>query len=216
MNTPRLRRTAGARCVCALACLTLGGASIQAWATDVVPFVGVRFGGELANQVTPYDPSAPSSLSADSSIVYGGVIDVPVVSRWRALELYFGHQPTTVPNAANFQPPVRDVTIDVMQIGLADEYPTDDPRLSWLLIGMVGATRIATTTNSDLRPSIGLGGGGRWMVSPHFGFRGDLRAIVTFAGNGQSLILCSGGCVAHYTGTIVLQGELSVGVIFRF
>jgi hypothetical protein len=53
------------------------------------------------------------------------------------------------------------------------------------------------------------------MVSPHVGLRGDLRGLITFA-NGSAAIVCSGGCVGHYEGSVVVQGEVTVGVVVRF
>jgi len=199
-----------------LAAVALLGVCASAAATEVVPFIGARTGGEIANQATPYDTTAPSSFSIASSAAYGGIIDVPLYGGLRALELYFSHQPTTLQGGEFLAPPVSDLTVNVIHIGLVDTVITDDPRLSWLLVGAAGATRFEAHSNADTRFSIGLGGGVRWMVNPHVGLRGDLRALVTFPGGGQTVIICSGGCAAHYQGTIVVQGEATVGVVVRF
>jgi hypothetical protein len=196
--------------------VVLSTASFPAAATDVVPMIGARAGGTVANHVAPYDATMPSSFSLASSESYGGVIDVPLYGGLRAVELYFSHQPTTLRGGEFLAPPVSDLTVNVMHLGLVDTVPTDDPRLSWLLIGTAGATQFEASSHSDTRLSIGLGGGIRWMVSPHIGLRGDLRALVSFTGGGQGVIVCSGGCVAHYEGTIVVQGEATVGIVVRF
>ena len=211
MNTfGRFRR------ICLLAAAALFGASLPATATDIVPMVGARTGGEVANQVTPYDPTMPSSLSLDSSASYGVVVDLPLYGGWRAVELYFSRQPTRLRGGEFLAPPVSDLTVNVIHVGLADTLPTDDPRLSWLLFGSAGATQFEARSSSDTRFSIGLGGGARWMFSPHVGLRGDLRAIVSFTGNSQTVIVCNGGCVGHYAGTIAVQGEATLGIVVRF
>ena len=177
---------------------------------------GARTGGQVANHVAPYDPAMPSSFSLASSASYGVIVDLPLEGGWRAVELYFSHQPTTLHGGEFLAPPVSDLTVNVMHVGLADTVAGDDPRLSWLLIGSAGATQFESRSTSDTRFSIGIGGGVRWMFSPHVGLRGDLRALVSFTGGGQAVIICSGGCVGHYEGTIVVQGEATVGIVVRF
>jgi hypothetical protein len=199
-----------------LAAAALLGTSRPAAATDIVPMIGGRTGGQVANHVAPYDPAMPSSFSLASSASYGAVVDVPLYGGWRAVELYFSHQPTSLRGGEFLAPPVSDLTVNVLHVGLADTIASDDPRLSWLLIGSAGATQFEARSSSDTRFSIGLGGGVRWMFSPHVGLRGDLRALVSFTGGGQTVIVCSGGCVGHYEGTIVVQGEATVGIVVRF
>jgi hypothetical protein len=178
--------------------------------------VGARAGGDVANRVEPYDATAPSSFSIASSAIYGGVIDVPLDGGLRAVELYFSHQPTTLRGGEILDPPIGDLAVNVVHVGLVDTVPGDDARLSWLLIGTAGATEFEARSSSKTRLSIGLGGGVRWMINPHVGLRGDLRALVTFAGGGQTVIVCSGGCIGQYQGTVVVQGEATVGIVVRF
>jgi hypothetical protein len=204
------------RRICLPAAAALFGTSLPAAATDIVPMIGARTGGQVASQVTPYDPAMPSSFSLATSASYGAIVDLPLNGGWRAVELYFSHQPTTLHGGEFLAPPVGDLTVNVIHVGLADTVAGDDPRLSWLLIGSAGATQFEAHSNSDTRFSIGLGGGVRWMFSPHVGLRGDLRALVSFTGGGQTVIVCSGGCVGHYEGTIVVQGEATVGLVVRF
>ncbi|HEY2144974.1 MAG TPA: hypothetical protein VGH12_02810 [Steroidobacteraceae bacterium] len=178
------------------------GISVSARAVDFIPMAGLRFGGVSSN----YDDSAAS---------FGGIIDFPLPQYGsRAIELYFSRQqlaPRSAPSA-----PLPDMSVSILHLGLADTRSGDDPRLSWLLIGSAGATRFATGASSDTRPSIGLGGAVRWMVSEHFGVRGDLRALINFTGTNGTVIACNGGCSLFYAGTIVVQGEATVGVVVRF
>ena len=211
-----LKTSGHCRCAVLLAATALIGASFPAAATDVVPIFGGRVGGTVANRVEPYDAAGPSSFSVASSESYGGIIDLPLAGGVRAVELYFSRQPSTLQGGEFLAPPVGALTVDVMHIGLVDSVPDEDPRLAWLLIGTGGVTRFEAHSNSDTRLSIGLGGGVRWMLSPHIGLRGDLRALVTFASGGEAVIVCSGGCAGHYQGALVVQGEATVGVVVRF
>ena len=190
--------------------LVLLAAALPAQATDVVPFVGLRFGGDVGTQ-PGNGVTGPTSVTIDSSVSYGGVIDIPY-SQPRSVELYYSHQPTKLSSNST----IGDVTINVLHIGLVDTLPSADQQLSWLLIGTVGATQLSASNGSATRPSIGLGGGFEWMATEHVGLRGDLRALVTFSGNGGGSASCGGGCSVSFHGSLVAQGELSLGVVARF
>ena len=81
---------------------------------------------------------------------------------------------------------------------------------------MLGATQLTANNGSATRPSIGLGGGFEWMATEHIGLRGDLRALLTFSGNGGGSASCGGGCSVSFHGSLVAQGELSLGIVARF
>jgi hypothetical protein len=190
--------------------LALMACALPVEATDIVPFVGFRFGGDVGTQ--PGNGAVgPSSVTLDAAVSYGGVIDIPL---WqpRSLELYYSRQPTKLSGgSAN-----GDVTMSVLHLGLVDTLPSADEHLSWLLIGTAGATQLSATNGSATRPSIGLGGGFEWMASEHIGLRGDLRALLTFSGNGGGSAACGGGCSVSFHGSLVAQGEVSLGLLARF
>lgn len=194
----------------ALSVLVLLGPALPAQAVDIVPFVGFRFGGDVGTQ--PGNGAVgPTSVTLDSSVSYGGVVDIPL-SQPRSLELYYSHQPTKLSGSSA----IGDVTMNVLHVGLVDSLPSADEQLSWLLIGTVGATQLSANNGSATRPSIGLGGGFEWMATEHIGLRGDLRALLTFSGNGGGSVGCGGGCSVSFHGSLVAQGELSLGVVARF
>ena len=78
--------------VYATSSVVLIGSALPAHATDVVPFVGLRFGGDVGTQ-PGNGVTGPTSVTIDSSVSYGGVIDIPL-SPPRSLELYYSRQPT--------------------------------------------------------------------------------------------------------------------------
>jgi len=189
--------------------LLLLGASLPAQAVDVVPFVGFRFGGDVGTQQV--GTTAPTSTTLDASVSYGGVIDIPLYSP-RAAEIYYSRQQTKLSGGFSSV----DVTMSVLHVGLVDTLPSADQNLSWFLAGTGGATQLESHGGSATRPSIGLGGGFVWMASDHIGLRGDLRALVTFAGSGGGSVACGGGCSVSFHGSVVAQGELSLGLVARF
>ena len=196
--------------VYAITGLVLLGPALPVQATDIVPFVGFRFGGDVGTQ-PGNGATGPTSVTIDSSVSYGGVIDIPL-SQPRSLELYYSRQPTKLSGNST----VGDVTMSVAQVGLVDTLPSADQQLSWLLVGTLGATQLSATNGSATRPSIGLGGGFEWMATEHIGLRGDLRALLTFSGNGGGSASCGGGCSVSFHGSLIAQGELSLGVLARF
>jgi len=196
--------------VYATTALVLLGPALPAQAIDIVPFVGLRFGGDVGTQPGT-GVTGPTSVTLDSSVSYGGVIDIPY-SQPRSVELYYSRQPTKLSGSST----VGDVTMSVLHVGLVDTLPSADEQLSWLLIGTVGATQLSARDGSATRPSIGLGGGFEWMASEHIGVRGDLRALLTFSGNGGGSASCGGGCSVSFHGSLVAQGELSLGILARF
>jgi len=195
--------------VYATSSVVLIGSALPAHATDVVPFVGLRFGGDVGTQ-PGNGVTGPTSVTIDSSVSYGGVIDIPFAPP-RSVEIYYSRQPTKLSGST-----AGDVTMSVFHLGLVDTLPSADQQLSWLLVGTVGATQLTARDSSATRPSIGLGGGLEWMATEHIGVRGDLRALLTFSGSGGGAASCGGGCSVSFHGSLVAQGEVSVGVVARF
>jgi hypothetical protein len=181
-----------------------------AFAVDVTPFAGWRFGGELNTQQAGYT----SSSSIGPAASFGAIIDIPVGNP-RSLELYYSREPTTISGALAGSP-VRDVTVSVYHLGLAEAVPTHDPRLSWLIVGSAGITELAASGASQTHFSVGVGGAVLFMASEHVGVRLDLRALLTLTGGGSGAVACSGGCVAQIYSTAFAQGEVGLGVIARF
>lgn len=217
----------GIRCAPFLYGCTLLGIGAPVGAVDVVPFGGLRFGGDVSS--TTYYPGtgsgsggAPASTSQsftiNSSASYGLVIDFPLPADFavQAFEVYASRQQTNIDGANLLSPPIADLTVGVLQVGVVAVVPTAEPRLDWLVTATGGATRFETSAGSETRPSLGIGAAVRWMANDHIGVRADLRALVDFTGNGGSILACNGGCTYNYSGTVVVQGEASVGIVLRF
>ena len=200
--------------VSAVVCSLFLYAALPVRAVDFAPFAGLRFGGSLDTaSVNP--PGPPVSASIQGALSYGGLVDVPL-SPTRSIELYYSRQPTTLGSGGTLAERAHDVTVSLLQAGLVDSIPSDDPRLTWLLIGTLGATLLDLGGAADTEPSVGIGGGVLWMANEHLGLRGDLRALLTFSGGGGGSIRCSGGCNAAFRTSGFAQGEASLGLVVRF
>jgi hypothetical protein len=162
-----------------LSCVLLLGASLPAAAVELTPLFGARFGGDFSNSCYCSGPS----LTLDSSASYGAELDVPFAHGPYALEVYFSHQNTNLAGGQYLTPPIRDMDVDVIHLGVAAAMPTADKRFSWLILASGGATVVDAHTTSQTYPSLGVGVGMRWMANDHVGLRGDLRGIFSFVGD---------------------------------
>jgi hypothetical protein len=97
---------------------------------------------------------------------------------------------------------------------ILDQWP---PWARPYVIGSVGATHVAGGTNGSFtRFSFGLGGGVKVFPTRHLGFRAQGEWIPLVVNPEVRSFICGGGCVVHLSGTLVSQGEISIGPVFRF
>ncbi len=212
MKLPRNARLA------ALSCLLLMAASLPAAAVELIPMVGWRFGGSFDGNNNCYCNYYYNSLNLDSSASYGAMLDIPFSHGPYALEIYYSHQNTTLQNGLSLSPPVHDMDVDVIHLGVSAALPTSDRNLSWLFTLSGGATILdAANTSSQSYPSLGLGVGLRYMANEHLGLRADLRGIFSFMGSGNAFLACGYGCSGgYYSSSVLAQGEASLGLVLRF
>ena len=130
--------------------LVLLGSALPAQATDIVPFVGLRFGGDVGTQ-QGNGVAGPTSVTIDSSVSYGGVIDIPL-SQPRSVELYYSRQPTKLSGNST----IGDVTMSVLHVGLVDTLPS--VRLSFLAATAARPDRalVSAAALSGWRPNISV------------------------------------------------------------
>ena len=90
-------------------------------------------------------------------------------------------------------------------------------RLRPFLTGTLGLTRYAAEADSELRFTLGAGGGMKLFPTPHVGLRLDGRVFATFVDAGGSVIACSpGSCFLALHADVVWQAEFTAGVVVRF
>lgn len=85
------------------------------------------------------------------------------------------------------------------------------------ILGSLGATRISSTADfpSFTRFSLGLGGGVKVFPFRKFGFKMQAQWLALWV-NPETKTFCFGGCIIHFSGKLVSQGEVTVGPVFRF
>jgi len=84
------------------------------------------------------------------------------------------------------------------------------------LTGVLGLTRYASDGNSEVRFTIGAGGGVKLFPVSHVGLRLDGRVYSTFLDGDTRFVACgSGTCLTSLHVDVVWQAEFSAGIVFR-
>ena len=86
------------------------------------------------------------------------------------------------------------------------------------LVGGVGATLFEPDLQglaNELRPSISLGIGYQLPLGERVALRFEARGYATLV-NSSSALFCSGGCVISLKGDTVTQGDVLLGLTFRY
>jgi hypothetical protein len=180
---------------------------------EVTPFVGYQFGGEL----TDYQTGFRYRLQDNGN--FGVSLDMamdPHDDTW--FELRWSHQEselkTTIPELERM-----DIDIDYFHIGGLQEFQGENDHVIPFCVGTLGATHInpnAYGLSSATRFSLGLGGGVKLMSGGPIGLRLEARLLGTYFGSNAAFICGSpGGCAFGINGTMLLQGEVTIGLIFR-
>ena len=86
------------------------------------------------------------------------------------------------------------------------------------LVGGLGATLFEPGMDgfeNELRPSLNLGIGYQLPLGEYVALRFEARGYATLV-NSTSGVFCSGGCVISIKGDTVTQGDLQIGLSFRY
>ncbi|HKS72712.1 MAG TPA: hypothetical protein VJQ82_05905 [Terriglobales bacterium] len=182
---------------------------------DVTPFFGYRT--SMTFPVDPHVTGTTPRVVLDASPSYGISFGMRpreedlVEVRWARQDSYI-HAEDITP-----QPPRQRVILDQFHGDFSHEpYIEDWP---WwakpYILGSVGATHVSATNTSFTRFSFGLGGGIRFYVNRHFGFKVQAEWVPVFA-DPQVAFICGGGCIVHVGGNLSSQGEVFIGPVLRF
>ena len=196
------------------ATLALALTSSPAWGqgrkADLTAFAGWQFGTSVN--------VANGKLSIDSDWNFGGILDF-IVRRGGAVELYFGHQPTTlrlqrtlgesdeIPLSVNY---FQIGGLGYLQQGVAQPFAK-------FLLGATyykpGAASLGgISINDEWRFSLGLGLGVKAFPSERVGVRLEGNLLGTFLDTGSGVWCGFGGCSLGLFGTGVLQANINGGV----
>jgi hypothetical protein len=195
-----------------LVLLTFGWGLSSGWAqqAEITPLIGFQFGGKFSVQ--------RGSLNIKDAMNYGVILDITVRPNTQ-LELSYSRQDTRVEfRGVGIDNPIIDAAVEYWQIGGLVEYPKDRVRPFGLFT--LGATHFnpkTTGISSVWRFSGTVGGGVKVFLSPNLGLRLQGRLLFPYIAGGSS-IFCGlpGGCYVTLGGTVMLQADVTAGLILAF
>jgi hypothetical protein len=198
--------------------LTLGatGASAQMTINDsaVTVYGAYRDGGSFvdaaSNQTLRLDASGAWAISYDKGL-----------DASRQLQFYVSYQRThlDLDQSAVVNPPSRTLPLRVIYFHLGGTNFFDGPiGQGPYVVGGLGATLFQPGSNGysdELRPSLNLGIGYQMALAGSVALRLEARGYATLVHSGGGLF-CSGGCLFKIKGDTVEQGEVQLGLSYRF
>jgi hypothetical protein len=192
-----------------VACLAALASNLSAQSVEIAPFVGYRFGGDFFELIT----GRPVDL--DGAAALGASVDLPI-SNGLHFEGLFSHQEAEfVAPPTAFRPATPwHISVDYWQAGALQEFSGGPVRP--FMTGLLGLTRYAAEADSEVRFTLGGGGGTKLFPSRRIGVRLDGRLFATFVDAGGSIIACSPGfCWLAVRAHVVWQAEFAAGMVIR-
>jgi hypothetical protein len=183
--------------------------ALAAQSLELMPFAGYRFGGDF------FELIAEGPVDRDGSPALGFVLNVPLSDGMQVEALFAQQNATVVIPPSRFGPAPRwRMTVGHAQVGGLQEFATGCARP--FLTGVLGLTRYAAEGDSEIRFTVGAGGGVKLFPLSHVGLRLDGRVYSTFIDADVRFLACSAGtCIATARVDVVWQAEFTAGVVFR-
>ena len=174
----------------------------------ITPYVGYRTSSSLDSTTTgeAIDINETSSFGILLSMKKDRETDYDFLFSRQNTDLK--QQGQTIPNSG--------LRFDYYQIGGTVNYDVDN--LKPFVTGGLGITHLSPSNSaysSDTKFSLSIGGGLKVPVSQKVGLRLEMRGYGTVI-SGSGSILCSGGCVAQFTGAVFWQVEALAGLQVAF
>ena len=175
---------------------------------EITPFIGWRTSSSLEEENTgaTIDVRETDSFGLIFSIKKNRDTNYDFLFSRQNTELILPTSPSTT----------ESLRFDYYHIGGTIFYDYD--KFYPFVTGGLGATHISPANdiyNSDTMFSLSVGGGLKFPFSQNVGLRLEVRGYGTVA-DGSGSILCSGGCVASFSGSLFMQFEASAGLSIAF
>jgi hypothetical protein len=187
--------------------LVAGAPSLCAQGLEIAPFGGYRFGSD------PF-VIVGDAVDIDGAPAVGLVFDVPTSNGFQ-IEGLFTHQQADI--QAIGAPTRWRIAVDHFQVGGLQEYDVGLGRARPFTTGVLGLTRYAAEADTEVRFTVGAGGGLKLFPSPHLGVRLESRVFATFLDADTRAIACSRGtCIYALHVDVAWQAEFTAGMVVRF
>ena len=203
--------------------LGFGLFAVSASAEAEPRFTAGAYGGYLFGTSVEGTSNALSSrASIESAVDYGAVIDV-ALRKYAFVELSYTHAPTELSVHQSDGVASRyDLLVQYIQLGGLLVYPA--PGAKWLrpiFGGTLGASVYSADSQgfnyTEWRFSLMFEGGVEIQPVDYFGIRLQARLGATFLTDNSAMFCASGaGCAFAYSGTALLQPEVTAGAYVAF
>jgi hypothetical protein len=207
-----------------LQAMAQSGQSTRDLRWEVSPFVGYETHGSYPIDATSSNAGqvAPTvdRIQVDGAMSYGAMLDYAINQNLQ-FEFLYARNPTTYSQHDFFTDQttaIYDSTVNTFQWGALLQFRADQKLRPYV----AGGLGFVHEGNSNLNPNrtafaYNIGGGTKYFVNDHFGFRGDLRFLPTYGNSGQG-IQCNyfGSCYNATVRNYEKRVNFSGGIIFRF
>ena len=199
--------------------IAAGGSAAEPRGNALTLYAAYRDGGSFTDITTDNDlPIEASSAGAVS-------LDLRLDAN-RQLQLYVSHQNSRVDarRATQPTPPVGPLpakfplAVTYAHIGGTVFFNKHNVEEGGYLVGGLGVTLFQPDLDglaNELRPSVNLGIGYQFPFGEDLALRIEARGYATFV-NSSSALFCSGGCVVFVSSDTVTQGEVQLGLSYRY
>ncbi|MGB8592029.1 MAG: outer membrane beta-barrel protein [Candidatus Acidiferrales bacterium] len=184
---------------------------------EVAPFVGFDTSGTFPVQ----NSASVDKFRANQNVSFGAFGDYSITDSFQA-EVMWNLNPTSFDEhdvVTDSYMKAFDSTINQFQFGALYMFRGEDQKLRPYVAAGIGFTHDGNsgTNPSDTNLSFGVGGGVKYYMSHHWGFRGDARYVPTYA-NSSPATYCDqfGDCYSANQRNYLNRFNLTAGVIFRF
>lgn len=226
------------RLISALLMLSLAASAQRKGKFEISPFAGWETSGSFPVQTSTalggsFVPTVPATTSTvdrlrlNSSLSYGGYIDYAILDKLELEGLwahnqstYSQHDFTTGLYSFAFDSHVDQVEFGVLYpFRIGGFYYTEDRHFEPFVAGGLGFTHESNRQGNPNRTSFAfnLGGGAKLFLSKHFGLRGDIRYMPTYA-NTTTGVSCDpfGNCFGVRQRNFQSRANFTGGIILRF
>lgn len=225
--------------------ILLGAAALSAQNSsgtrfEITPFAGIETGASAPITVPTDLNGNPlngiDKVGVDAGSSYGLFFDYAKTENF-SYEFMWARNATSL-NQHDFTTgqtfDTYDATVDQYQFGALFHIFDSSHKLRPYVAGGVGFTHTSNSStakasalenpffipssgnNSDTAFSFNIGGGAKYYITKHFGLRGDLRFLPTYASSTEGLVCGGFGCSNGTQRNFFKRVNLAGGVVIRF
>jgi len=184
---------------------------------EIQPFAGYKYGGgaDVSGNFLGIN-----RINIDSSVAYGATATFNP-SEFTGVEFLWNRQPTHASGSlysGGTYPQKIGATLDQFHGNFLLSFAGHGSRVEPFLLFGAGATDMHGSGSSTTKFSFAVGGGVKYFVSRHLGFRAQARYSPTYLYSTSGGVWCNwwGYCWVIPNDHFLQQGDVTGGVILRF